>query len=145
MYRLSLLMLVCCFMVFKASATDTVIIHKDARLDVLTAKQAAVNKLTAKMTSNGQYKGYRLQVLNSRSRDEAFKAKSDLLQMFPDQKSYVLFQSPYFKVRIGNFYEKAEAISFKSQLSKKYPQNAYVVEDIIEYTPREDEEDPSVN
>ena len=72
------------------------------------------------------------------------KIKSQLLQLFPDQKSYVLFQSPYFKVRIGNFMEKSEALSFKNQLAKKYPQNAYVVEDIIEYTPREDEE-PAAN
>jgi SPOR domain len=126
-----------------AYAGDTIIVHKDARLDVLTTKQAAVNKLTAKMTSNGQYKGFRLQVLNSRSRDEAFKVKSELLQLFPNQKSYVLFQSPYFKVRIGNFIEKSEALSFRNQLTKKYPQNAYVVEDIIEYTPKED--DPTAN
>ena len=125
-------------------ATDTIIVHKDARLDILSIKQAAVNKLTSKMTSSGHFKGYRLQVLNSRSRDEAFKIKSELLQLFPEQKSYVLFQSPYFKVRIGNFIEKADALSFRNLLAKKYPQTAYVVEDIIEYTPRDDE-DPVVN
>ena len=128
---------------YNAQAGDTIIVHKDARLDIFSAKQAAVNKLTAKMTSNGQFKGFRLQVLNSRSRDEAFKVKSDLLQQFPNQKSYVVYQSPYFKVRIGNFIEKSEALSFRNQLTKKYPQNAYVVEDIIEYTPRED--DPTAN
>ncbi|MEP6845097.1 MAG: SPOR domain-containing protein [Panacibacter sp.] len=125
-------------------ASDTIIVHQDARLDIFTAKQAAVNKLNSKMTSNGQYKGFRLQVLNSHSRDEAFKTKSELLQLFPGQKSYVLYQSPYFKVRIGNFIEKTEALSFRNRLMKKYPQNAYVVEDIIEYTPGE-EEDPSAN
>ena len=132
-------LLICLFACSVSYATDTIVVHKDARLDVLSSKQAAVNKLTAKMTSSGQYKGYRLQVLNSRSRDEAFKIKSDLLQLFPDQKSYVLFQSPYFKVRIGNFIEKSDAASFKNELAKKYPQNAYIVEDIIEYTPGEDE------
>lgn len=126
-----------------AIAGDTIIVHKDTRLEIFSAKQAAVNKLTSKMTSGGQYKGFRLQVLNSRSRDEAFKVKSELLQLFPNQKSYVLFQSPYFKVRIGNFIEKSEALSFRNQLAKKYPQNAYVVEDIIEYTPGED--DPAAN
>jgi hypothetical protein len=125
-------------------AADTIIVHKDVRLDILSTKQAAVNKLTSKMTSSGQFKGYRLQVLNSRSRDEAFKIKSELLQLFPEQKSYVLFQSPYFKVRIGNFIERSDALSFRNLLSKKYPQNVYVVEDIIEYSPREDE-DPAVN
>lgn len=120
-------------------ASDTLVVHKDVRLDILTSKQIAVNKLTAKMTSNGQYRGYRLQVLNSNSRDEAFKTKAQLLQLFPDQKSYVMYKSPYFKVRIGNFIEREDAVSFRDKMSKKYPQNAYIVEDIIEYTPTDDE------
>ena len=124
---------------FKISfAADTIIIHKDPRLDIFTGKQSTVNKLTSKMTSSGLYKGYRLQVLNTRSRDEAFKLKAELLQMFPDQQTYILFQSPYFKVRIGNFFRKPDAESFKNRLLKKFPQNTYIVDDVIEYTPRED-------
>lgn len=125
-------------------AADTVIVHKDPRLDVLVSKQSSVNKLTAKMTSSGQYKGYRLQLLNTRSREDAFKLKANMLQWFPDEKTYVLYQSPYFKVRIGNFIKQADAIAFKNKLVKKYPQSAYVVEDIIEYNPDNDD-DPSLN
>src|SRR3954470_21787185 len=93
-------------------AADTIIIHKDPRLDIFTEKQSEVNKRTSKMTSNGMYKGYRLQVLSTRSREDAFKLKSQLLQTFPSQQSYVLFQSPYFKVRIGNFMRKSDAEAF---------------------------------
>jgi len=128
----------------KASfAADTIIIHKDPRLDIFAEKQSAVNKLTSKMTSSGLYKGYRLQLLNTRSRDEAFKLKSELLRAFPSQQTYVLFQSPYFKVRIGNFVRKSEAESFKSQLLRTFPKNAYIVDDVIEYTPKEDEDTTS--
>ena len=126
------------------AAKDTVIVHKDPRLDLFTAKETAVNKLTAQMTSSGQYRGYRLQVANTRKREDAYKVKSDLLRMFPDHKAYLLFQSPYFKVRIGNFIHKTDAISFQEQLSRKFHQNTYIVQDIIEYTPR-DEEDPALN
>lgn len=118
-------------------AKDTVIVHKDPRLDIFSAKQASVNKLTAKMTSNGQYRGYRVQVLNTRSRDDAFKMKASLMQMFPSQKAYIIYQSPYFKVRVGNFPEKEDAASFRNVVVKKIPQNSYVVEDLIEYTPKE--------
>ncbi len=97
-----------CFL-YQAKATDSVTVKKDPRLDMLTARQISINKLTSNMTSNGQYKGYRLQILNTRSREEAFKVKAELLQHFPDQKAYALFQSPYFKVRFGNYIEKAEA------------------------------------
>ena len=121
------------------AAKDTIIVHKDSRLDIFTTKEAAVNKLTSQMTSNGKYRGYRLQVLNTRNRESAFNAKADLLKLFPSHKTYVLFQSPYFKVRIGNFLKKPDAVSFQKQLSRTYGQNAYIVEDVIEYTPKDDE------
>ena len=97
------------------------------------------------MTSNGMFKGYRLQVLSTRSREDAFKLKSQLLQMFPAQQSYVLFQSPYFKVRIGNFIRKSDAEAFKTKFARSYPKTAYVVEDVIDYTPKDNEDNSSLN
>ena len=66
----------------QVNAADTIIVHKDPRIDVLTAKQIAINKVTVHIGSNGLFKGYRLQVLNTRSRDEAFKTKTMLLRKF---------------------------------------------------------------
>ena len=122
-----------------ANSGDTIIVHKDSRLDIFTAKQASINKVTARMSSNGLFKGYRLQVLNTRSRDDAFKTKAMLLENFPDEKTYVLYQSPYFKVRIGNFVNRNDAENFRKELSLFITQPAYVVEDLIEYMPRADE------
>jgi len=122
-----------------ANSGDTIIVHKDPRLDIFTAKQASINKVTARMSSNGLFKGYRLQVLNTRSRDDAFKTKAMLLENFPDEKTYVLYQSPYFKVRIGNFVNRNDAENFKKELSLFITQPAYVVEDLIEYIPSADE------
>lgn len=70
---------------------DTIVVSKDPRLDVLTQKQAVINRRSKLMTSNGLYKGYRLQVLNSNNRNQAFKLKYDLMQAYPDQKAYVSF------------------------------------------------------
>ena len=122
-----------------ANPGDTIIVHKDPRLDIFTAKQASINKVTARMSSNGLFKGYRLQVLNTRSRDDAFKTKAMLLENFPDEKTYVLYQSPYFKVRIGNFVNRNDAENFKKELGLFIAQPAYVVEDLIEYIPSADE------
>jgi len=130
--------IICCVLLSSAAfATDTISVKKDPRLDVLTAKQADINKITSRMTSSGLYKGYRLQVLNTRNREEAFKMKADLLRQYPNHKTYTIFQSPYFKIRFGNFPERAEAERYKRELSLLYPQGIYVVEDGIEYTPPE--------
>lgn len=117
---------------------DTVIVRKDPRLDILSAKQAMVNKRSSMMTSSGLFKGFRVQVLSTQSRGEAFKMKTDLLTKFPDLKSYLLFQSPNFKVRIGNFIKRADAEKLRSQLNKLIPNNLYVVEDAVEYTLKDD-------
>ena len=129
-----------CFCAMHLFAQDSIMVRKDSRLDILNAKQAALNKIASHMTSNGLYHGYRLQVLNTRSRDEAYQMKADLLQRFPEQKSYVLFQSPYFKIRFGNFVNKEDALHYKNTLSSVYPQVIYVVSDNVEYTPKEEEE-----
>lgn len=123
-----------------AAANDSVVVKKDARLDVLTARQVLMNKRMAMMTVNGLYKGYRIQVISTSSRDDAFKMRADLMTRFPDQKTYVVFRSPNFKVRIGNFIKKEEAEKYKAQLNKIYPQGVYIVDDGVEYTPKEDEE-----
>ena len=136
----AVLSILCLLLAATSFAADSVVVKKDPRLDVLTAKQAMVNKITANMLSNGQYKGYRLQVLTTRSRDEAFQLKADLLQRFPDQKVYAIYQSPYFKIRFGNFISRADAESYRRQLAQIYSQGIYVIQDAIEYSPSEIEE-----
>lgn len=126
--------------VFSANAADTIIVVKDARLDILTGKQVLVNKRLAMLTPSGLYKGFRIQVISTSNREDAFRIKADLLSKFPDQKTYMVYQSPNFKVRIGNYLKKEEAEKFKAQLNKLFPQGVYIVEDGIEYTPKEGED-----
>lgn len=123
-----------------AKNVDTIIVRKDPRLDVLSAKQASINKRTSMTTTSGLYKGYRIQVVSTINREQAFKVKSDLLNSYPLEKAYILFQSPYFKVRIGNFLKKVDAENFKKPLNKQFPQGVYIVEDAIEYTPPPEED-----
>ena len=113
-------------------ANDTIIVRKDPRFDILTDKQAEINKRTSMITSSGLYKGFRIQVLSTTSRDQANQVKSDLLNRFTEEKTYLQYHSPYFKVRIGNFINKDDAEKFRLKLNKLYPQGVYVVEDLIE-------------
>ena len=119
---------------FAAEINDTIIVSKDARLDILSEKQGEINRSSARIT-----KGYRLQVITTRQREDAFQVKAELLKRFPDQKAYTIYQSPYFKIRFGNFIDRNEAEKYKKILSGIYSQGIYVVSDMIEYTPAEDE------
>lgn len=125
-----------CFIFAQSQAADTIIVNKDPRIDILTSKQIAINKVTAHLGSNGLFNGYRLQVLNTRSRDQAFKTKAMLLENFPNEKVYIMYQAPNFKVRFGNFLNRSDAEDFSKQLSTYLPQPAYIVQDMIEYIPK---------
>lgn len=122
-----------------AMAADTTIVVKDPRLDVLTQKQRVINQKLSMMAGNGLYKGFRIQVISTPKREDAMRVKADLLANFPDHKTYILYQSPNFKIRIGNFIRREDALKLKELLNKAYPQGVYLVEDAVEYNPREDE------
>ena len=93
------------------------------------------------MSSSGQYRGYRIQVYNANNRNEANNVKSELLRRFPEHKSYLLYQSPNFRVRIGNFLTQKEAMELRKIITSMYPNRGiYIVPDLIEYTPPEDED-----
>lgn len=119
----------------------SVIVHKDPRFDELAARQAEINRRA--MTSGPhRASGFRIQAANTQNRDEANAVKAELLRRFPDEKSYLLYQAPNFKVRIGNFLTQRDAFQLRKMISALYPgKGIYIVPDIIEYTPPSAEED----
>jgi len=121
-------------------AGDTITVKKDPRLDVLAAKQSEINKHFYAQAANGLYKGYRIQVLSTFNRDQAFAMQSSLMAGFPEQKTYVTYQSPNFRVRIGNFLSREDAEAFRKQLSRYYPEGLYIVEDAVELVLTDPEE-----
>ncbi len=111
--------------------TSSVIIHKDPRLDLLVKKQAEINEETTR-NARKIARGYRLLVMNTNKRDEAIGAKSKIYQYFPELKSYLYYQTPYFKVKAGNFREKKEAEDYQKKLNKYFPKGVFIMTDLIE-------------
>ncbi len=120
-------------------AQDSIVVHVDSRIEMLTARQAVQNRKAALLNRNTRMEGFRVLVLSTKNREEAFKMKAELMQQFPTHKSYTIFQSPNFRIKIGNFVSREDAEILKKALSKSYKQNMYVVRDQIEYIPTEEE------
>lgn len=114
-----------------ATPAATVVVHKDARIDALIKKKAAINKATKKSMPRTM-RGYRLMVVNTNSRDEAIAAKTKLYNFYPDVKSYLQYQSPYFKLKAGNFQTRAEAEKYQKAMSTLFPKGVFIISDIIE-------------
>lgn len=125
-----------------SDSTGTVKVNKDFRMDLLANKQAEINKRAETLSANRSRRGYRIQVYNGQNRDEANTVKAELLRRFPDQKSYLLYQSPNFRVRLGNFLSQRDATDLRKMLAALYPNRGiYVVPDMIEYTPPPEDEE----
>ena len=120
--------------------SNSVIVHKDPRVDILVKKQAQINEETTK-EGRRTAKGYRLLVINTNKRDEAIAAKTKVYTYFPDLKAYLIYQSPYFKVKVGNFKDRKDADDFRKELSTLFPSGVFIINDIIEIKPDKNREE----
>jgi hypothetical protein len=111
--------------------SGNVIVVKDPRIDQLVHKQIEINEETTRQ-SRRNVPGFRIQVINSPDRSKVFAAKVKIYQEFPDLKPYLLYQSPNYKLKVGNFKTQEEAEDFQKQLSRLFPSGLYVIRDIIE-------------
>ena len=115
----------------KTVDSNSVIVHKDPRLDLLIKKQIQINEETSR-DARRIGKGYRLLVVNTSKRDEAIEAKSKVYTYFPELKSYLIYQSPYFKLKVGNFKKRKDAEEYLNKLKRHFPQGVYIMNDVIE-------------
>src|SRR5215213_7830230 len=120
-----------------AQDTSSVVVHKDPRIDLLLKKQGEVNAAIKKATARTA-RGYRLLVINTNKRDEAIAAKTKIYTNFPELKAYLIYQSPYFKLKAGNFRTREEAQQYQKNLSAFFPKGVFIVNDIIEVTPEKE-------
>ncbi len=111
---------------------NTVVVHKDPRLDQLVALQAQINEATSR-DSRKTGKGYRLMIISTNSRDEAIAAKTKVYTYFPELKAYLWHQSPYYKVKAGNFKERKDAEAYQEKLSVYFSKGVYIMNDIVEF------------
>jgi len=113
-----------------------VTVHKDPRIDLLGKKMADYNAAIAYNNSRST-KGFRLMVLSTNDRALAMKIRAQLLQQFPEQTIYMSYQSPYIKLKFGNFVERDDAEKMRNQLinQKVVPGNVYIVPETIEVKP----------
>ena len=121
------------------TVSSTVYVTRDSRYDLLVKKKAEINKKAA--DARKPTKGYRIQVLNTTDRNQASAAKARLLGQFPEHKTYLMYQAPYFKLRIGNFVEKAEADDLKRKLTRLFPTGVFVIPSDIETKPEKEKEE----
>lgn len=125
-YLFCLVLLVIGYQLF--SQESNLIIHQSSDIERLLQKHIKVNEI------HPYTNGYRVQLYSvggANSKEKANTYKNEFLAIFPETLVYVIYQAPYFKVRIGNFRTQIEALAYLQQIKLTYP-FAFVVIDEIE-------------
>ena len=107
------------------------IINSDSRIDTLIQIHREEN------TRKGGIDGYRVQIFQG-IKDAAYQAKAKFISTHENIKVYVLFQSPDFKVRVGDFRTRSEAIRLKNAIKNEFP-TGYIIDDIINFPDLEED------
>ncbi len=123
-----------------ATAVQTVVVHKDPRLDDLVKKKVEVNK-TSKRSKARTARGYRLLVINTNSRADALAAKTKIYTFFPELKAYLSYQAPYFKLKAGNFLTRDEAERYRKNMTTFFPKGVFIVTETVEVKAEKDSEE----
>ncbi len=131
------------------SAVDTTLAGKDIFM-IMPSKRAGddaevnINQsdlisdsMKEQIRSNGDrtMSGYRVRIFfdNKQSaRNESETVLKKFNSLFPDVNAYRIYVNPYFKVTVGNFRTKSEAMSLLSRIKGAFP-SAFVVKENIEY------------
>ena len=110
--------------------SNSVVVHKDPRLDSLVKMQATINEVSSRNRKTD--KGFRLMIISTNNREEALAAKTRVYTNFPELKAYLWYQSPYFRVKAGNFKDRKDAEAYQKKLNHYFPKGVFIMKDIIE-------------
>lgn len=107
---------------YQKASKGELIVDQDDRIDLLIQDY----------TENKKTIGYRVQLFSGNSRWEAVKVKSDFLKKYKEETPpHLVYQSPNFKIRVGDYRDRLEAQKFLEIYKAEYP-SAFIVKDEIE-------------
>ena len=76
-------------------------------------------------------KGYRVQIVISQNEQELQDVKIEI-QKSIDEQTYIIFELPNYKLRVGNFLNRKEAENFQKKIVRLGYRTAWVVPTMIE-------------
>lgn len=88
---------------------------------LLSAKETKTNKLVIepeKTTAETNVNGYRVQLLATKDKDQADEMKRQAILKL-EEKTYLIYEIPYYKIRVGDFINEKDAKLFRDEAVKK--------------------------
>src|SRR5690554_499453 len=117
-------------------------VYEDERISgVLGRPMAPTRPVYTSADGSTQYykmRGFKIQAFSGNnqrtSRDEANRKQSLISNQYPQHETVVLFESPFWRLRVGNFQTRAEAEEVMQELRNSFPsfgKEMYIVVDEV--------------
>jgi len=94
----------------------------------------AMEKQFASIDNKKGIEGYRIQIYfgNGKSaRQKTNNVRVTFISQHKDTKAHIVYDNPYFRVKVGDYRTKSEALNFLTKIKPQYP-DAFIVPDIID-------------
>ncbi|MCF6189352.1 MAG: SPOR domain-containing protein [Cocleimonas sp.] len=93
--------------------------------------------ISSKFSSNGDYSGYGIQLMATSQLDQAKTLMNDFAS--DGYSAFVLASEAkgrtLYKVRLGPYTHKPEAVAVQDKVARRYPSNPYVKSSLVIYRP----------
>lgn len=120
------------FPIFVFAQSDTTFNTKG---EIISINQKGVDKLVSKykqiLKKTGGVEGWRIQLIFKAQKEEILPYQIKFTNLYPEIPVQIAFDSPNYKLTVGNFRTRNEALKIKHQISKNFP-GAYPVPIIID-------------
>lgn len=104
-------------------------LNQDPRLDKM------INWHIEKNMKVDGIEGFRVEIFFSsdiNAKENALKKKVEFLSQYPENTVHIKYDAPNFRVRVGDFRTKNEALKLYKEIKNKYPV-AFIVADKIDF------------
>ena len=120
------------FPIFVFSQSDTTFNTKG---EIISINQKGVDNLVSKykqiLKKTGGVEGWRIQLIFKDQKEEILPYQIKFTNIYPEIPVQIAFDSPNYKLTVGNFRTRNQALKIKHQISKNFP-GAYPVPIIID-------------
>lgn len=109
-------------------------VEVDPRINEVMAERLERKKIADAKPDTLMVQGYRVQIFFSNDRNKANAMRDKAKKLYPEYASevYVVYQSPNYKVRVGNFIRESDAKPLEKQLARNF-ENVFLVRDKVRY------------
>lgn len=117
---------------------DVVVNQSNAIRNLVGSRKYGPNVETSGEEAFLKLQGFRAQVFSGnnqrQSKDEAFRKEEEVKELFPDIPTYVTYNAPFWRLRVGDFRTHEEAYHLMRDLKSAFPdygKEMYIVSEEI--------------